>query len=54
MKEPEMRQIAHWIAEVLNHLEDESVVKGVRAQVESLTEKFPLYENRRVRLGARP
>ena len=24
MKEPEMRQIAHWIAEVLNNLEDES------------------------------
>jgi glycine hydroxymethyltransferase len=48
MKEAEMRQIAHWIAEVLSHLEDESVAKRVRTQVESLTEKFPLYENRRV------
>jgi len=48
MKEPEMRQIAHWIAEVLNHIEDEATIKGVRSQVESLTDKFPLYENRRV------
>ena len=47
MKEPEMRQIAHWIAEVLNHIADEATVKGVRSQVESLTDKFPLYENRR-------
>ena len=47
MKEPEMKQIAHWIAEVLGHLEDESVAKRVRTQVEALTEKFPLYENRR-------
>jgi glycine hydroxymethyltransferase len=48
LKEPEMRQIAGWIAEVLNHLEDESTRKKVRSQVKSLTEKFPLYENRRV------
>jgi glycine hydroxymethyltransferase len=48
MKEGEMRQIARWIAEVLNHLADESTVKRVRSQVEILTEKFPLYENRRV------
>jgi glycine hydroxymethyltransferase len=48
MKEAEMQQIAHWIAEVLSHLEDESVAKRVRSQVEALTDKFPLYENRRV------
>lgn len=48
LKEPEMRQIAGWIGEVLNHIEDQSVVKRVRGQVESLTEKFPLYASRRV------
>ena len=48
MKEPEMRQIAGWIAEVLNHVDDESTIQRVRSQVEALTEKFPLYENRRV------
>jgi glycine hydroxymethyltransferase len=47
MKEPEMRRIGRWIAEVLNNLENESVVKRVCSEVETLTEKFPLYENRR-------
>ncbi len=47
MKEPEMRRIGRWIAEVLNNLENESVVKRVRSEVEALTEQFPLYETRR-------
>ena len=47
MKEAEMRQIARWIAEVLNHVEDETVAKRVRGEVLSLTEEFPLYANRR-------
>jgi len=46
MQEPQMQLIAHWIADVLNNLEDESVPKRVRSEVEALTEKFPLYENR--------
>ncbi len=48
MKEPEMRQIARWIAEVLHHIDDPATQQRVRGQVESLTEKFPLYEHRRV------
>jgi glycine hydroxymethyltransferase len=52
MKESEMRQIARWIAEVLNHLGDEATIKKIRSQVESLTEKFPLYENRRVAVSS--
>jgi glycine hydroxymethyltransferase len=51
MKEAEMRQIARWIGEVLSDLKNESTLKRVRSQVESLTEKFPLYENRRVAVG---
>jgi glycine/serine hydroxymethyltransferase len=43
-----MRQIARWIAEVLNNLEDEPNIRRVRSQVEALTEKFPLYASRRV------
>jgi glycine hydroxymethyltransferase len=53
MKEAEMRQIARWIGEVLSDLENESTLKRVRSQVESLTEKFPLYENRRVAVGTK-
>jgi len=48
MQEPQMELIAHWISEVLNNLESEAVIARVRSEVEALTEKFPLYENRRV------
>src|SRR5208337_508410 len=47
LKEPEMRKIGGWISEVLHQLNDESVQKRVKAEVEALTERFPLYENRR-------
>jgi glycine hydroxymethyltransferase len=47
MKEPEMRQIGEWIAEVLNHLDDDTAIARVRREVEALTERFPLYEKRR-------
>jgi glycine hydroxymethyltransferase len=46
MKEPEMKQIGQWIADVLHNVEDEAVLKRVRAEVDALTRKFPLYENR--------
>jgi len=48
LREPQMELIAHWITEVLHNVEDESVQKRIRSQVEALTEKFPLYESRRV------
>ncbi len=53
LKEPEMQQIGRWIAEVLNHLGDESILQHVRSEVEALTEQFPLYENRRAAVAGR-
>jgi glycine hydroxymethyltransferase len=47
LREPQMELIAQWITEVLHNVEDESVQKRIRSQVEALTEKFPLYETRR-------
>ena len=47
MKEPEMRQIGHWIAEVLHNLENQPVLDRVRSEVEAMTERFPLYEEGR-------
>ncbi len=47
MKEPEMQRIGRWIAEALRNLENETVLKRVRSEVEALAEQFPLYENRR-------
>ncbi len=53
MKEPEMRRIGRWIAEVLLHLDDESVQRRVKSEVEALTEQFPLYENRRAAVAGK-
>ena len=47
LKQPEMRLIGGWIAEVLKNLEDAAVIGRVRRDVESLTARFPLYESRR-------
>jgi glycine hydroxymethyltransferase len=52
MKEPEMRQIGHWIAEALNHRTDPSALARIRKQVLGLAEEFPLYAERRARAQA--
>jgi len=52
MKEAEMRQIGHWIAEVLLHRNDAAVLTRVRQQVLELSEAFPLYAERRARAQA--
>jgi glycine hydroxymethyltransferase len=51
-KEAEMRQIGHWIAEVLNNRTDSSVLGKVRRQVRQLAEAFPLYAERREKVQA--
>jgi glycine hydroxymethyltransferase len=52
MKEAEMRQIGHWIAEVLLHRTDAAVLAKVRKQVLELCEAFPLYVDRRAKAQA--
>jgi glycine hydroxymethyltransferase len=53
LQEPQMQLIAHWISEILHNLEDESIVRSIRSEVEALTEKFPLYENRRMAVASK-
>jgi glycine hydroxymethyltransferase len=43
MKEPEMRTIAGWIAEALEHRSDEARLRAIRGRVGELAEQFPLY-----------
>jgi len=43
MKEPEMKQIAKWIASALEHRTDEGALAKIRGEVLELAEKFPLY-----------
>jgi glycine/serine hydroxymethyltransferase len=49
MKEGEMRQVARWIAEVLQHRSESAVLARVRKQVRELAEAFPLYSRRRAK-----
>jgi glycine hydroxymethyltransferase len=43
MKEPEMRVIAGWIAEALEHRGDAAKLRQIRGRVIEMAEKFPLY-----------
>src|ERR1700734_699774 len=42
-KEAEVQQLSHWIADVLDHMGDESVIERVRAEVEKICRRFPVY-----------
>ena len=52
MKEGEMKQVARWIAEVLQHRTDAAVLEKIRKQVLVLADAFPLYPERRARAHA--
>jgi glycine hydroxymethyltransferase len=43
MKEPEMRIIAGWIAQALEHRNNPATLRQIRGQVHELANKFPLY-----------
>ena len=43
MREPEMRIIAKWISEALDHRNDPQALRRIRGQVLELVENFPLY-----------
>ena len=42
-KEKEMRQLANWICDILDHLGDESVVDTVRGHGKELCLRYPVY-----------
>jgi glycine hydroxymethyltransferase len=42
-KEPETQQLSHWIADVLDHLGDETVLERVRAEAVAICRRFPVY-----------
>ncbi len=43
-QEPQMEQLAGWIADVLDNLQDETVQQRVQKEVVALCVKFPVYE----------
>ena len=52
MKESEMRQVGHWVAEALNGRNDASSLAKIRRQVVQLADAFPLYAERREKVHA--
>jgi glycine hydroxymethyltransferase len=42
-REPEMREVAALVAEVLHQIQSEETIASVRRRVQALTERFPLY-----------
>ena len=46
MGEAEMKQVADFIARVLEQPEDEGVLAGIQVEVEALCRRFPLYSDR--------
>jgi glycine hydroxymethyltransferase len=52
MKEDEMRQIGHWIAQSLLQRTDATFLNKVRKQVLELCDAFPLYADRRAKAQA--
>jgi glycine hydroxymethyltransferase len=52
MKEAEMKQIAHWISEALDHRTDAAVLAKIRKQVLGMAEEFPLYAELRAHAHA--
>jgi glycine hydroxymethyltransferase len=42
-REPEMREVAALVAEVLHQVQSEETIASVRRRVQALTERFPLY-----------
>ena len=47
MKEPEMRQIAVWIAKALEQRSDDAALERLRGEVAEMANQFPLYAWRR-------
>jgi glycine hydroxymethyltransferase len=42
-KEPEVQQLSNWIADVLDHLGDETTLQRIRAEVVAICRRFPVY-----------
>jgi len=43
MKETEMRMIGAWIATIVKDVKNETAIRDVRAKVEAMAGKFPIY-----------
>jgi glycine/serine hydroxymethyltransferase len=42
MREPEMRQVAAWIAAVIDHIDDDDTIARVRSEVQDVCRQRPV------------
>lgn len=43
-REPEVTRLSHWIADILDHMGEETVLSRVKAEVLALCREFPVYQ----------
>jgi glycine hydroxymethyltransferase len=46
LKEKEMEEVGDYISELLNHPEDDKLIKSIKMKIRSLCDRFPLYSER--------
>ncbi len=46
LKEPQMKQVAHWIRRALDNIENDTALATIRAEVKELCQQYPLYAHR--------
>ena len=51
--EAESRELAHWMCDILDDVEDEATIAHVRSQVTDLCRRFPVYETSQPQASAR-
>ena len=52
MTEPEMRTVADWIVDALDHRADPARLRRIRSEVANLADQFPLYDHLREPVSA--
>jgi len=48
-KEDESKQVGQWICEIIDNINDETVIDRIRNEVSSLCKRFPMYEDTKLR-----
>jgi len=51
LKEKEMEEVGDYISELLNHPQDDKLIRDIKMKIRSLCERFPLYSERLTRYG---
>ena len=48
-KEQETAQVSHWIADILENMDDTALLETIKADVHQLCQRFPVYQHHRIK-----